>query len=108
MNSPRLQKLMDFLKEEPNNPFLIYGVALELEKTDLSKAIEFYQQLLRDHPDYLPTYFQAAHLFWEEEETDMANDIFIRGIKLAEAQGNDKILKELKAAYHNFSMEYGY
>ena len=108
MNSPRLQKLMDFLKEEPNNPFLIYGVALELEKTDLSKAIEFYQQLLRDHPDYLPTYFQAAHLFWEEEETDMANDIFIRGIKLAEAQGNDKILKELKAAYYNFAMENGY
>lgn len=108
MNSDRLKKLEDYYKQDPNDPFIIYGLALEYEKTDLDKAIEFYESLLNNYPDYLPTYYQAAHLFWGEDELEQARIIFQNGIDIATKQGNIKILNELKSAFHNFKMENDY
>ena len=105
MNSQRLQKLLNYYEQDPNDPFIIYGIALEYEKVNLQKAVEFYDLLLSAHKDYLPTYYQAAHLFWEEQEIEKAEEIFIKGIALAEEQQNQKILHELKNAYQNFQME---
>lgn len=105
MNSQRLQKLHEFLKQEPDNPFLIYGLAIEYEKSDMLKAIELYELLLKDHPDYLPTYYQVAHIYWEQEENTKARNAFEQGIALAEKQNNSKAIQELKAAYFNFQME---
>ena len=108
MNSQRLQKLKEFHKEEPNNPFILYALAMEYEKTDLSLALQYYRQLLNEHPEYLPTYYQVAHIFWDNEEIEEANDIFQKGIALAQKQDNQKALQELKASYHNFQMENDY
>ncbi|MGK7389448.1 MAG: tetratricopeptide repeat protein [Candidatus Cyclobacteriaceae bacterium M2_1C_046] len=108
MNSDRLKKLENYYKQDPNDPFIIYGLALEYEKRDLDKAVEFFDILLTKHPDYLPTYYKAAHLYWEEDQPEQARSIFERGIDLAKKQENVKILNELKAAFHNFQMENDY
>lgn len=108
MNSQRLQKLEKFHKEEPDNAFIIYALAMEYEKIDLSQAMKLYEKLLTDHPDYLATYYQAAHIYWEDDEIEKANELFKKGIALAERVNNEKTLHELKAAYHNFKMENEY
>lgn len=108
MNSQRLQKLEKFYKEEPDNTFIIYALAMEYEKIDLSQALQYYEQLLDNHPEYLPTYYQVAHIYWEDEDIEKANEVFLKGIALAEKQKNEKTLHELKAAYHNFKMENDY
>ena len=105
MKSDRLRKLQEFYNEEPNNPFLIYGLAMEYEKIDLNKAIEYYLILLEDHPDYLPTYYQLGHIFWEQDELEKAEEIFKKGISLAQEQKNQKTLHELKSAHVNLQME---
>jgi Tfp pilus assembly protein PilF len=105
MNSQRLQKLEKFHKDEPDNEFIIYALAMEYEKINLSLALKYYEKLLKDHPGYLPAYYQVAHIYWEDEEIEKANDIFQKGIALAEEQDNQKTLHELKAAYHNFKIE---
>lgn len=107
MNSNRLQKLQDYYKSDPNDPFIIYALALEYEKVDLAKAIELYETLLEKFPEYLPTYYQVAHIYWDQEN-EKARDVFLKGIEVAEKQNETKTLNELKSAFTNFQMENDY
>ncbi len=105
MNQERIQQLKSFIKEEPNDPFNHYALAMEYYNELPDKAMEVLEQLTRQHPDYLPTYFKLAHLFWEAEEWDEADETFQAGIALAEKQSDSKALTELKSAYQNFEFE---
>ena len=68
-------------------------------------ALQLLRDLRKAHPDNLPLYFKLAHLLWEEELWDEANDVFNEGIKLAEDQSDTKALSELKSAYQNFEFD---
>ncbi|UII25212.1 tetratricopeptide repeat protein [Fulvivirga maritima] len=102
MNSPRINQLLKFLKEDPNDPFTLYALATEYRNSDIQKALEYYDILLSQHPDYLPTYYHAANLFIDLEEHDRAESTFEKGIELAKAQNNSLLLRELQNAYNNF------
>ncbi|MFT5617047.1 MAG: Tfp pilus assembly protein PilF [Arenicella sp.] len=101
----RLEQLQKFLQEEPEDPFLIYAIATEFQKTDVQKAKEYFEQLLAKHSDYLPTYYQLAQLYFDLQEDDSAKQTYLQGIELAEKQGNQFTLRELKNAYQNFLFE---
>ncbi|WP_425391290.1 tetratricopeptide repeat protein [Ekhidna sp.] len=105
MNSDRISLLKKFISEEPTNPFNKYALAMEYYETQLEESLSLLRSLLADHPDYLPTYFKAAHLLWENENWDEADEVFQTGIKLAEQQEDQKALQELKAAYLNFEFD---
>lgn len=102
MNSERLKQLLDFLKEDPSDPFTIYAIATEYNTTEPSKALEYFNKLLNDHPDYLATYYHAAKLQADLNETEKAEDIFKKGIALAQVQGQTLALRELQNAYNEF------
>ena len=105
MKNERLKKLLEYLEEEPNDPFLLYAVANEYRNSDYLKAKEFYDLLLSDHQDYLATYYHAASLYLELDRSSEAEGIFQKGIKLAEQQNDQLALRELKNAYQNFLFE---
>ncbi|MDR6562621.1 MULTISPECIES: tetratricopeptide repeat protein [unclassified Arcicella] len=102
MSFNRLALLKQFLEEEPENPFNHYALATELLKSDATEAGNIYLFLLKNHPDYLPTYYHAGALFSEFGETNLAEKIYTDGIALAQKVGNEKALKELKGAYQLF------
>lgn len=104
-NSSRIELLLQFVKEEPDNPFNLYALALEYQNTDMRKALEYFEDLLKNHADYLPTYYHAAALFVELGLIEEANQTYIEGIALAESQNNQHSLRELKNAYQNFLFE---
>lgn len=104
-NLDRLQLLRDFIDEEPENPFNYYALALELREKNRSEAANLFDFLLSNHPEYLPVYFPSAHFFAESEQLPKAQEIFEKGISLAEIQKEEKTLKELKNAYQNFLFE---
>ncbi len=97
-NSQRLEQLLEFYKEDPNDAFSIYAIATEYLKSDLKLARTFFEILLKDHPDYLPTYYHVAHLYEELDETKLAEKTYKEGIALATKQGNVTTLRELKNA----------
>ncbi|WP_420318721.1 tetratricopeptide repeat protein [Ekhidna sp.] len=105
MNSDRITLLKKYMDEEPDNPFNKYALAMEYYDKNPSESLTLLKSLLSDHPYYLPTYFKAAHLFWEAENWDKADEVFQKGIKLAEDQNDQKALQELKAAYLNFEFD---
>ncbi len=98
MNSPRLEQLLEFYKEDPNDAFSIYAIATEYLKSDLTLARKYFEILLKDHPDYLPTYYHVAHLYEELDENELAEKAYRKGIILATKQGNATTLRELKNA----------
>lgn len=106
MNQERVKKLLEFLKNEPNDPFTIYALATEYLDADPSKSKIYFEQLLEDHPDYLATYYHAAQLYADLDLIDEAETTYRLGIDLAEKQHELKTLQELKNAYQNFEFEY--
>ncbi len=99
MNSTRLAQLLKFLEEDPDDPFTLYALALEYKAISAEETRKLFNQLLNKHPDYLPTYYQAAQYLEEMGEANQALDIYQKGIELAHQQNNLQAQKELQAAY---------
>lgn len=98
MNSNRLELLKKYFEEEPDDPFTIYGLAIEYQKYDRTESRKYFEILLRDHSDYLPTYYHVGHLYEQLEEEELAKKAYMDGIKIAEDQMNQMTLRELKNA----------
>ena len=85
------------IKREPNNPFNYYLLAFEYKKqgefTDLETIAEY---ILEMHTDYQPIYyFYAEYLYYTNREI-LGKAIALEGIKLANKNKNNKIVKELE------------
>ena len=96
----RLALLHQFLEEEPGDPFNRYALALEYEKHDVQKARALYAELLKDHANYLPTYYHAGKLLASVGATIEATEVFARGMALARSTNETKALRELQNAYN--------
>ncbi len=101
MNNQRLSQLLEFLREDPNEPFNIYCIANEYKNIDPEKAIEFYQDLLLNHPKYIPTYYHAAELYINKNEIEKAEKIITNGIIQASEQNDQLALRELRNLQNN-------
>ncbi|NOS90451.1 MAG: tetratricopeptide repeat protein [Cyclobacteriaceae bacterium] len=97
MDNERIKMLLAGVKEEPNDPFYPYGLALEYIVLDPQKAVELLESLLQTHPDYLPTYYTAAKLF-SISNSERAIAILEAGFELAKAQQNAKAQREIQSA----------
>lgn len=105
MQEVRIKYLQEEIENFPEEPFNYYALALEYTKSKPIEASSQFEQLIEKFPEYLPTYYQAANLFFELNQYDKAETLFKQGILLAEKQDNQKTLKELKGSYSIFKME---
>ncbi len=97
--SPRIQQIQEMLKNEPNDSFLNYALAIEYAKlNDIKKAIEIIEALLQRDENYLGAYYQLGHYYEETEQTEAAISIYNKGIVIAKQQNNKKTLGELNEA----------
>lgn len=101
MNKDRIEQLLAFVQEDPNDPFNIYCLATEYKEHDHEKAWRYYSKLLKDHPDYLATYYHAAEVLIEKDQIDEAEAIIDKGIELAVKQNNQLALRELRNLLNN-------
>ncbi|WP_254560452.1 tetratricopeptide repeat protein [Dyadobacter diqingensis] len=102
MKNSLLQNLIAFYEEDPNDPFNIYALALEYQKTDAGQAELYFNKLLEGHPDYLATYYSAGAFFAALEKNEKAESIYQKGIDLALDKQNTKTHQELVRAYRSF------
>jgi tetratricopeptide (TPR) repeat protein len=101
----RLEQLRQFVADDPADPFNTYALALECLKTDLGEATTLLLGLLQSHPDYIPTYYQAATLLAATGKPTEALQIAEKGISLAQAKGDLKARRELQALYDEWTSE---
>jgi tetratricopeptide (TPR) repeat protein len=105
MRMTRLEQLRKFLEDDPGDPFNIYALALEYQKTDHSVALRLFKQLILEHPDYLATYYHLAKLYQELDEKENATKIYKAGIKKATEINDRKALQELQSAFQELLFE---
>lgn len=94
----RLEQLQQYYDEDPNDPFNIYGLALEVSKSDPLKAADLFERILAQHPTYVPAYYQAAKVYELLEKNDRAIQIYRQGIDHSKKQNEFKALRELQSA----------
>ena len=97
MNSGRIRLLEQYAKEDPNDPFPPYALALELFQSNPVRAAELFSYLMTQHADYVPTYYHAAILARQQSNQTQAENIALRGIEKAKASGDQKAATELRS-----------
>jgi tetratricopeptide (TPR) repeat protein len=95
----RLAMLRQMATAKPEDPFPKYGLAMELRKRgEAGQAREVFEQLVEEHPDYVPTYLMFGGLLVELGDKARAAEIYARGIEVATRSGNAHAAGELDAA----------
>lgn len=102
MQVQRINYLLEQIKVDSLDPFNYYALALEYIDSEPHKALFYFETLLTNHIDYLPTYYHAANLYFALKMHSQAEDTYKKGISLAERLHKEKPLKELQAAYNMF------
>lgn len=93
----RQEALLDFYKKDPNDPFVLYGLALEyINENNFRKAEEFFKELLKKDPGYVAGYMRYAQLMEKENKTSEAKELYKKGIEEAIRSGDKKAAKELE------------
>ena len=105
MSTDRLDALLGFLQETPNDAFTLYAVATEYRKETPRTALSYYEKLLNEHPQYVPTYYHAAQLYVDLNQSERAEQTYQKGIAEAERQNDALALRELRSAYDEFLFE---
>lgn len=95
----RKELLLALLKDDPQDRFARYALALEYRKENLlQKAQEVFEALKKDHPDYLPLYYQLGKLMEEAGDEQKALHVYQEGLSLAITQKDMKTRSELEEA----------
>jgi Tfp pilus assembly protein PilF len=94
----RKERLQEMLAEQPNDPFLRYGLAMEfLSEGSDDEAVRCFNELIAVTPDYVPAYLQAAQALVRLRRTEQARQVFSRGIAAAQKQGDQHAAEEMQA-----------
>ncbi|MGE0710947.1 MAG: hypothetical protein AB7N76_28285 [Planctomycetota bacterium] len=92
----RLESLREMLADDPESPFLRYGVAMQLKGLGrAAEALEEFARLVADSPDYVPTYYHYAALLHAQGD-ERGLELARRGADLAAATGNRHAEAELR------------
>jgi Flp pilus assembly protein TadD len=99
MSTDRLQKLQEMLQKQPNDAFLLYGIAMELKKAGQNKeAIEQFDRVIAVDPAYCYAYYQKGLALEETGDINAARKVYQQGIEVAGLKGDAHAKSELQAA----------
>src|SRR5476651_278917 len=98
MQVDRLAKLLEFLKNEPDDAFLLYALATEyLRLNQADTALSYYERLVTDHPKYVGTYYHLGKLYEALNRKDDAISTYENGMKVTKAKRDNHAFSELQA-----------
>lgn len=100
----RKEQLEAMLAEDPSDPFLHYGLAMEFVSAgEYDEALRRFQKLFEVAPDYVPAYQMAAQTLARLNRAGEAGDMLRRGIHIARQQNNLHAAEEMQALLDTLS-----
>lgn len=95
----RINKLLAFLGENPDDSFVQHALALEYIKMgDEEKARALFESILTKDPGYIGSYYHLAKLLERQGDTESAILWYQRGMEAAAGAGDKHALGELRSA----------
>lgn len=100
----RIEKLLAFLKDSPDDCFLNHALALEYIKlgNDEEAQLLFEKNYAFD-PVYVATYYHLGKLYERNSATEAALRTFEEGMKVAKAAEDQHSYNELQGAYEDLA-----
>jgi len=100
----RIAALNEILAQNPADAFARYGLAMECAtQGDSAAAIENFEALLAENPNYVAGYFQYGQLLARLSRTDDARRTLGQGIEAARRAGDQHAGSEMEAALAQLS-----
>ncbi|PWT78491.1 MAG: hypothetical protein C5B59_01635 [Bacteroidetes bacterium] len=102
----RIEKLKEWLSENPSDNFVQHALALEYIKLgNEQKARMLFEELLHRDPDYVGSYYHLAKLLERVGEPDLAIKWYEKGMIAAKSVGDNHAYNELQAAYEDLTFD---
>ena len=99
MEANRIETLMKMVEIDPSDSFAKYALGLEYNSVkDNDKAIEIFEGLISDDPNYLAVYYQLGKIYESQGDIEIAKKIFEKGIYVATSQNEFHTREELQQA----------
>lgn len=100
----RIEKLKDFLKQDPADSFVQHALALEYVKAGKdSEARKLFEEILSRDPGYIGSYYHLAKLFERSGDTESATKWYEKGMEQAKNAGENHAYNELRSAYEELT-----
>jgi Tfp pilus assembly protein PilF len=94
----RMRQLRALLADDPDDPFLRYGLAMEFAgQGDDATAAQQFRDLIAAKPDYVPAYLMLGQTCARLGDEDEARDVLRRGVTAAQRVGNEHARGEMQA-----------
>jgi predicted Zn-dependent protease len=99
MASNRLDALKSMVEQNPRDPFLRYGLAMEYKNSgDSDGAMREFRALIEANPDYHAAYFHGGQTLERMGHEDEARDMYREGVAAATRVGNNHARAEMQGA----------
>jgi Tfp pilus assembly protein PilF len=99
VTSPRMRQLQKMLESQPDDAFLLYGVAMEHKKAgEPALALESFDKVLRRDPNYCYAYYQRAQVHESLGDVEAAKRSLREGLEAADRSGDGHARQEIEAA----------
>jgi Tfp pilus assembly protein PilF len=100
----RVEKLKEFLEQNPADSFVQHALALEYIKAgDDAKAQKLFEDILIREPSYVGSYYHLAKLFERNGNNEAAIQWYEKGMDEAKKAGEDHAYNELRSAYEELT-----
>ena len=94
--SGRREKIETMLAEQPDDTFLRYSLAMELQKEGLhDESLQRFRELTANTPPYVPAFFMAAKMLVHLQRIPEARSFLRDGIEQARSQGDGHAASEM-------------
>ena len=98
----RIEKILEFLKQQPNDNFLRHALALEYIKIGEDiQARDLFIQILTETPEYIGSYYHLAKCLEKLQDRSAAIEWYEKGMSAAKLAKDDHAYRELQAAYED-------
>ena len=92
----RKQQIQALLADDPQDQFLRYGLAMELQKEEAyAESEKLFRGLMHDNTPYVPAFFMLAQQLVRDDRGDDAKPVLEQGIRQAELQSNQHAAMEM-------------
>ena len=98
----RIERILEFLNQQPKDNFLRHALALEYTKLGEDiKARDLFLEILTESPDYVGSYYHLAKCLEKLADREEAINWYEKGMAAAKLAKDDHAYRELQAAYED-------
>ena len=92
----RREKIEAMLRDDPHDPFLRYGLAVEYDnEARYDESLALFMGLISDRPPHIASYLRGAQLLSKLDRNGEARTVLREGIEMARQQGDSHAAGEM-------------